>query len=131
MLVTIDTLQVYERLRKADLHESAAKEIAEIFQEVVEGHLATKLDLEQTESRLKAEIEQTESRLKAEIEKLRIELQWEIEKLRTETKADIEKCKFELKGEIEKSKSEIIKWMVGMLMAQTALLATLAKLFLS
>ncbi|MBF0464812.1 MAG: hypothetical protein HQK88_08755 [Nitrospirae bacterium] len=37
MSTAIDTLKIYERLRKANLGDEAAKEIAEVFKETSEG----------------------------------------------------------------------------------------------
>ncbi len=52
----MDTLQIYERLRKADLPETAAREIAEVFNQVVEDLLVTKeyldIKLKELETRL-------------------------------------------------------------------------------
>jgi len=52
----VDTLRIYERLKVANLEESAAKEIAEIFKETTEDYLVTKNDLEEALSRTKADI---------------------------------------------------------------------------
>ena len=52
----VDTLRIYERLKVANLEESAAKEIAEIFKETTEDYLVTKNDLEEALARTKAEI---------------------------------------------------------------------------
>jgi hypothetical protein len=38
----VDTLQIYERLRKASLPDDAAREIAEVINEITEGPLVTK-----------------------------------------------------------------------------------------
>ncbi len=48
-LIPLDTLQFYERLKKTNLEESAAREIAEMFKETSEGlsaELATRRDVE-------------------------------------------------------------------------------------
>jgi hypothetical protein len=65
----LDTLQIYERLKKAKASDALSKEVAEIFSELVEERLVTKKDLEKTEAKLQAEIKNTELRLHAEIEK--------------------------------------------------------------
>ena len=39
---TLDTLQIYERLKEAKLDELAAKEIAEVVKDVTQNHLARK-----------------------------------------------------------------------------------------
>ncbi len=48
-MVNIDTLTIYERLKKADLNDNAAKEIAEVINDVTEKELATKRDLKELE----------------------------------------------------------------------------------
>lgn len=77
----IDTLQLYERFRSADLPDKAAKEIAEAIKDTVEDRLVTK---EYFDLRLK-EIEST-------------------------------------------IKADIVKWVAGMIIAQTAVIVTLIKL---
>jgi len=52
----VDTLQIFERLKVANLEEDAAKEIAAIFKETTEDYLVTKNDLEEALARTKAEI---------------------------------------------------------------------------
>jgi len=52
----VDTLRIYERLKVANLEESAAKEIAEIFKETTEDYLVTRSDLEEALARTKADI---------------------------------------------------------------------------
>ena len=46
MLVAVDTLKIYNRLKNAHLDEIAAKEITEVFREITENNLSTKADLE-------------------------------------------------------------------------------------
>ncbi|MBI5142488.1 MAG: DUF1640 domain-containing protein [Nitrospirae bacterium] len=52
MYVLIDTLKIYERLKDADLPDKAAKEITEVFKDIIENNLATKRDLKELELRL-------------------------------------------------------------------------------
>ncbi len=54
--MTLDTLQIYERLKSAKLDDLAAKEIAEVIKDVAEGHLATKEDVEKIVAKAKVEI---------------------------------------------------------------------------
>jgi hypothetical protein len=51
---TFDTLAVFERLKSADLSETAAKEIAEVLKDVTETNLVTKLDLDLALERTKS-----------------------------------------------------------------------------
>ncbi len=54
--MTLDTLQIYERLKGAKPDDLAAKEIAEVIKDVAEGHLATKDDVEKIVTNAKVEI---------------------------------------------------------------------------
>lgn len=64
---SFDTLAVFERLKSADLTETAAKEIAEVLKDVTETNLVTKIDLdlalERTKSDLYIALERTKSDL--------------------------------------------------------------------
>jgi len=42
----VDTLAIYERLKKAKLNDAAAREIAEVLRETIATQAATKADLE-------------------------------------------------------------------------------------
>jgi len=106
MTLTVDTLNIYNRLKSTGLSEESAKAIAEIFREAIEENLANKNDLKTTESNLTKYIESA----------------------RTELKKDIEVLRAEVKTEIAESKTSTIKWVAGMLVAQAALIATLVKL---
>jgi len=117
MPLTVDTLNIYNRLKSTGLSEESAKAIAEIFREAIEENLANKNDLKTTETNLTKYIESVRTELKKDIEVLRAEL-----------KKDIEVLRAEVKTEIAESKTSTIKWVAGMLVAQAALIATLVKL---
>jgi len=57
MTAIVDTLKIYERLKNADINEQAAKEIAEVFREVVDEQLVTKKDLEESLAKTKTELQ--------------------------------------------------------------------------
>ena len=106
MPLIVDTLNIYNRLKSTGLSEESAGTIAEIFREAIEENLANKGDLKTTESNLTKYIES----------------------VRTELKKDMEVLRAEIKTEIAESRAGTIKWVAGMLVAQTALIATLVKL---
>jgi len=106
MPLAIDTLNIYSRLKATGLSEDSAKEIAEVFREMIEENLAGKNDLKTTESNLTKYIES----------------------VRAELKKDIELLRAELRREIAESKVGVIKWVAGMLIAQAAFIVTLIKL---
>lgn len=65
-----------------------------------------------------------ELKLTKEIELIRFDLTKEIEIVRSDLTKEIEK----VRAEIYKSKSEIIKWVIGLLFAQTGLLIAVFKI---
>ena len=99
---SVDTLTIYEQLKSAKLSDQAAKGIANVLKSIAENDLATKTDIEH----IRADIAAT----KVDIEKVR---------------ADIEKT---IEIIVAKSKAEMIKWVACMLVAQSAIVATLVKL---
>jgi hypothetical protein len=110
---TIDTLKIYERLRKTELPDAAAKEIAEVLKEAAEfGYeiLATKEDLKRAEMALKEDLKRTELALKEDLKRTELALRKDLETGMAQTEA------------------KIIKWVAGMLVAQAAVVATLLKL---
>lgn len=59
MATGIDTLQLYERFKAANLDDKAAKEIAEVFKEAEQsrlGELATKEDMARLDASLRLEM---------------------------------------------------------------------------
>ncbi|WP_298030502.1 coiled-coil domain-containing protein [uncultured Desulfovibrio sp.] len=98
--------------------------------------LATKTDVNDVRIALKAEIQDVRSELKAEIQDVRSELKVEIQDVRSELKAEIQDVRSELKAEIqdvrtevlrlenkmEANKHEVLKWVIGTMVAQTALI---------
>jgi hypothetical protein len=117
----MDTLRIYERLKKANAGEELAKEVAELFRETAEERLASKNDLKNTEAALKTDVKNTELRLQNDLEKTKIEF-------KNELKQTEFRIKSELEAKIAQSKAEIIKWVAGLLLAQTGVIAALVKL---
>ena len=58
---SIDSLKIFDRLKHSRMAESAAREIANIFSDILDSQLATKRDLNELELRLKAEIEKSKN----------------------------------------------------------------------
>ena len=90
-LRTFNSLKVYERLKSAELPESAAREISDILlerDEYLQTELATKKDLDEK----------------------------------------LEKLKMELSYKSEKNSTNLIKWMIGALIAQGGLIVAMIQL---
>ncbi len=96
--VAFDTLRLARALReKAKFTPEQAEGLADAMAEALQGDVATKVDLRETELRLQAELRDTEARLQA----------------------DLRQTELRLKTDIEASKAEILKWMFGTIGFQT------------
>jgi DNA-binding transcriptional MerR regulator len=120
----IDTLKVAKRLREAGFTEPQAEAVIATVQEAAEGaEFATKGDLGEARTELKAEIVELRTDLKAEIAELRTELKAEIAELRTELKADIaavrsalRESELRLEARIEANKADILNRVFGLIL---------------
>jgi DNA-binding transcriptional MerR regulator len=73
--MAIDTLKVAKRLREAGFTEPQAEAVIAAVQEGTEGaDLATKVDIAELRTELKAEIRQAELRLEAKIEAIKADI---------------------------------------------------------
>ena len=116
--------------------EQRAQVIANGFEELERrypnlSNAATDQELKNTELKLSAQIEQLRAKtehdvalVRKDIELLRQETKKDIEQLRRETKSDIELLRQETKKDIADKTSTIIKWTIGLFVAQTSLLLT-------
>src|SRR5687767_8370201 len=100
--IAFDTLAYVKRLREAGVEALQAEAQAEALSLAISENLATS-----------EELKALELNLRAEIEKLGLELRKELEQMRLE---------------IRDSQMTIIKWLVPLLLGQTAVLAALVKL---
>ncbi len=107
--IAFDTHRFVKRLTGCGFTERQAETLAEEHVALLNANLATKADVEGA---------------RADIEALR----QETEALRQETKAGIEALRQETKAAIEVSKSDLMKWMIGALIAQGGLVVALVKL---
>ena len=127
-MLVFDTLLYSEKLQKVGVSKEQAKVQAETLKEIIDDNLATKRDLEEVKTELKRDIEFLRIELKKDIETLRIEGKKDIEMLRVEGKKDLETTKSELALQIHKEVTAIIKWVAGLFIAQTGIIAALFKL---
>ncbi len=107
--IAFDTHRYVKRLTENGFSEQQAEILADEQVALLNTNLATKSDIEET---------------KSEIEKLRLETKSEIEMVN----ANIEALRQETKAEIERVKSDLLKWMLGALIAQGSLIVALVKL---
>ena len=114
--IAFDTHRFVKRLTDSGFTERQAETLAEEHVALLNGNLATRADVEG----VRAEV----AKVVAGMEALRQETKAGMEALRQETKADIAK----VEAKIESSKAELLKWMVGALVAQGGLIVALVKL---
>ncbi|MCS6972343.1 MAG: CCDC90 family protein, partial [Leptospiraceae bacterium] len=137
----------YDRLRQEGaLDEKAARAVTSVFHEVLESELVRKGELTAASDKIQLEIENVRlqiEKVRAEVEKVRADLtkeignihreietirlemeniRAEVEKLRADTNKEIEMLKLQVKSELDRNKTEILKWLIGLLIAQTSLL---------
>jgi predicted nucleic acid-binding Zn-ribbon protein len=144
-------IQLYDKLLAAPDDKTRARLIAEAFERLEERYppiadLATQASVKETELRLLKEIEtvrkemrEMEGKLRLEIEGVRKEirevesgLRLEIEGVRKEMREMEGKLRLEIEGvrkeietvhkEIAVLKTDLIKWIIGLLIAQTGIL---------
>jgi hypothetical protein len=147
-----DTFQCIKELIKAGFQQEQAEAQVKLMGELVNQTLCTREDLEKSEERLtlktedvREDLEKSEERLTLKIEDARKELKIEIEVLRKELKVSeerltlkIEDVRKELKVEMEvlrkelalhivQAKHEMVKWLIGMSVANLGLIFTMFK----
>jgi len=123
-----DRLTLAHAIEDAGIERTRAEALAGAILEAIHDNVATKVDLRELRSELRADIEglrgetkELRSELKADIEGLRAETKADIQKLRAETKADIQELSAELKVGLHEVRSEMAQ-MATNLRAEMALL---------
>ncbi len=139
--IAFDTHRFVKRLTESGFTVQQAETLAEEHVALLNTNLATKADIAKLEAdiakveagieTLRQETRADIARLEAGIETLRQETRADItrleagaETLRQETRADIAR----VDAGIEKAKSDLLKWMLGAMIAQGGLIVALIKL---
>ena len=104
-VVSFDTHRFVKRLVATGMDETTAEVLADEHVNLLNSNLATKQNLKQTEA----------------------ELTFKIEKVRAELTVEIEKVRTDLTVEIRTIKAELLKWMIGSMIALAGLLITVIK----
>lgn len=123
---------VVKRLQQAGFTEQQAEVLYEFVTENVASkddldrlHAATQTDLRQTEERLRHEITETAARLDRKIGQEVARLDHKIEQEVARLDHRIEQFRADTKADIAGVKAELIRWMVGVGILQTSLIAAL------
>ncbi len=120
-------VRIYEAFKEDEVKAKVLAEFIEKVEEAINNNqIATRQDLNVQELKLTKEIKEVELRLTKEIERVRADLTKEIEQVRADLTKEIEQVRGELRLEIEKVrvelhqvKASILKWLIGLLLAQT------------
>ena len=107
--IAFDTHRFVKRLTDCGFTEQQAETLADEHVALLNANLATKADVASIEERI-AKVEAS------------------MDALRQETRADIESLRQETRAAIEASKSDLVKWLIGLLIAQGGLIVALVKL---
>jgi len=119
-LLTFDSHDVITSLKEAGFPEKQAVGIVDGLKKVELSHVATKEDLRVFSSSTKEELMQMQADFKEEINQLRLDMQ----KMRADFLAEILK----LHTRIEEAKVIWLKWVIPLLVGQTAAFAVIVKL---
>ena len=114
--IAFDTHRFVKRLTENGFTEQQAEVLADEQVSLLNANLATQADI--------AVIQRDIAAIHQDIDALRQETKADIEILRQETKASIA----EVQRDIADIKSDLLKWMVGALIAQGGVVVTLLKL---
>ena len=108
-VATFDTLAAVRNLEKAGMGTTQAEAVTETIRVAVFQGVATKEDLAELRTELKADIAELRAEVKVDITELRTEVKADITELRTEVKADIAELRTEVKADIASLRTELEK----------------------
>ena len=136
--IAFDTHRFVKRLTENGFTEQQAEVLADEQVQLLNTNLATQADvaaIHQDIDALRQETQANIATVRQEIEVLRQETQaniatvrQEIEVLRQETKANIEALRLGTRADMADIKSDLLKWMVGALIAQGGVIVALLRL---
>lgn len=119
-ITIFDTLKFSKRLKEASVPTAQAEAEAEVLSEIFAVNLqelATKGDLLATKEELRHEIKEVRN----EIKDVRNELSNEIKDVRNDLSTEIKNVRNELSHEIKDLRFGLLKWIIGLAIAQSGL----------
>ena len=154
MAATLDTLQIVKRLREAGFGEAQAEAVTGVFRDLRDAdfsQLATKADIQRLEFRidkLEARFDQLEGRfdqlegrlgqLEGRLDQLEgrlDQLEGRLDQLEHRVAAfevrltgEIARLESKIEATGEKIKNDLLRWVIGLMFAQTALIIALLRL---
>jgi len=115
--IQIDTLAFAKRLQAAGADERLAEAIVEGITDADTSSLATKEDL----GLVKAELKEDIALVKEDIRHVETALKEDIRQVETALKEDIRQVEIAIRTDIANSHADILKWLFGIIFAQTAI----------
>ena len=106
-----DTHRFVRNLVASGFTEKQAEALADEQINLLNSNLATKADIES---------------VKAEIETLRLSTEASLEALRVSTRSETESSRLSTGAQIQVAKFDMLKWMIGAMVAQSALIISLS-----
>ena len=122
--IAFDTHRFVKRLTENGFTEQQAEVLADEQVSLLNSNLATQADV----AAIHQDIDALRQETKANIDALRQETKANIESLRQETKADIEALRLGTQADLADMKSDLLKWVMGALIAQGGVVVALLKL---
>ncbi len=139
--IAFDTHKFIKHLTEHGFTEEQAEVLADEQVNLLNSNLATKAEIEGIKADIegikadiegiKADIEALRLATKADIEALRLATKADIEALRQATKAEIEALRLATQADIANLKADLLKWMIGALIAQGGVIVTLISLIVN
>jgi predicted amino acid-binding ACT domain protein len=129
--LTFDKLAYVDRLQAAGMGEREARALAEGLDQALREEVATRTDI----AAVRTDLAAVKTELSVDIAAVKTELSVEIAAVKTELSVKIAAvdtrlttAEHKLRVEIQTAKHDVLRWMVGMVFAQTGLTVALIRL---
>jgi hypothetical protein len=119
--MTFDRLAYIDRLKAAGVAEPQARAMADGLDQALREEVATRSDI----ASLRNEIDLLRSEVKSDLGMLRSEVKNDLGGLRSEFKGDLGGLKGELLAAMKADKVDLLKWLVMLIVGQTAVFTAL------
>ena len=119
--IQFDTHKFIKHLTAHGFSEEQAEALAEEQVNLLNDNLATKEDIAKIESNLRLEMANIESNLKLEMSNIESNLKLEMSNL----KLDMSNIESKLTLAIDATRAELLKWMIGLFIAQITMFASI------
>jgi hypothetical protein len=130
MLLTtfFDTHESIKILTKAGFTEEQAEGQIKVITGLIEDTLASKKDLKELEIALRTDMKKMEASLRTDMQKMETELRTDMQKMEAELRMDMKTMESKLLVEILHNRNETIKWIIGAMIAQGAVIISMIKI---